>query len=466
MPPKWSVRLAGFGSARIATDMAATAVKKGLTTRDVFADRRVALMLALGYSSGLPLLLVFGTLSAWLRTAGIERASIGLLSYVALAYSLKFVWAPLVDRVDVPGLARLLGRRRAWMVVAQALVAAGLLGVSLGDPAQGLAWIVGCTLFVAFGAATQDTVVDGWRIDAAPPERQGVMSAAYQLGYRLAMLCAGAGAFYVADAAGFAVAYRVMAGLMLVGFVATLLAPRGSERPRGPARGPAQATREAVAEPFADLVRRKGSGLVAILLLVAFYRLPDFVSGVMANPLYIDLKFSLSEIATASKLYGVWVGIAGAFAGGIAVSRLGLQNTLLLGGIAAAASHLMFAWLAMRGHDVPFLVLAISVENFAGSFAGTALIAYMSSLVSPAYAATQYALLSSLYALPGKLIGGLSGYMVDAFGYPVFFALTSTIGIPVVILCLIVRTLPADREGAASEARPGGGIADGSTVRA
>jgi MFS transporter, PAT family, beta-lactamase induction signal transducer AmpG len=417
--------------------------KRSPLLADILTDRRLALMLALGFSSGLPFLLVFSTQSAWLREAGISRTEIGLLSYVALAYTLKFLWAPVIDTFDVPGLARLLGRRRAWMLVAQLGVALGLACLAFGDPAHALGWTVGSAFLVAFAAATQDVVVDGWRIDAAPSERQGMMSATYQLGYRLALLCAGAGALYIADFVSWKAAYLSMSAFMAVGIGACLLAPRA---PQNGARAesvakdsrPFPSLASSFVEPLADLVFRKGRMLALILALVALYRLPDFVSGVMANPLYIDLGFSKSDIATVSKLYGVWVGIAGAFAGGFAVSRLGLMPALLCGGIAASASHLMLAWLAASGARLDLLTLAISVENFASGFAGTALIAYMSSLTSPAYAATQYALLSSLYALPGKLVGGLSGLMVDTFGYPTFFAMTSTIGIPVAVLCLIV----------------------------
>jgi PAT family beta-lactamase induction signal transducer AmpG len=398
-------------------------------------------MLALGFSSGLPFLLVFSTQSAWLREAGVSRTEIGLLSYVALAYSFKFLWAPLIDRIDVPGL-RFLGRRRAWMLVAQASVMLGLVALAFGDPSDGLAWTVAAAFFVAFASATQDVVVDGWRIDAATPERQGMMSAAYQLGYRLALLCAGAGALYIADAAGWKAAYMVMALLMTIGIVACLLAPGGSKQETAPntphANFSIRALGKIYAGPVADLVRRKSVLLVPILILVALYRLPDFVSGVMANPLYIDLGFSKSDIATVSKVYGVWVGIAGAFAGGVVVLRLGLMPALFLGGIAASASHLSLAWLASSGARLDILTVAISVENFASGFAGTALISYMSSLTSPEFAAAQYALLSSLYALPGKLVGGLSGLMADSFGYPVFFVMTSTIGIPVALLCLAV----------------------------
>ncbi len=401
---------------------------------EIAADPALAFMLALGFSAGLPFLLVFSTLSAWLREAGITHTEIGFLSYVALAYSFKFAWAPIVDRRDVPFLSRF-GRRRAWMLLAQGGIALGLIGISVGNPSHSLLWTVGCAFFVAFSSATQDIVIDAWRIGAAPVERQGMMSASYQLGYRIAMLCAGAGGLYIADYAGWQAAYTSMAALMAVGIVASLFAPHP---PEGEPKTEHESILKTYAEPIAELVRRNGAMLVPILMLVAIYRLPDFVSGVMANPLYIDLGFSKTAIATVSKLYGIWIGIAGVFAGGIAVLRLGLMPTLLIGVVAASSSHLSLALLSISGAKLEYLTLAISVEAFAAGFAGTALIAFMSSLTSPAFAATQYALLSSLYALPGKLVAGLSGVMVDHFGYPLFFVSTSCIGIPGVLLCLFV----------------------------
>ena len=406
----------------------------------VLRDPRLALMLALGFSSGLPFLLIFSTQSVWLREAGVSRSAIGLMSYAALAFAFKFAWAPIIDRFDPPGFGALLGRRRGWMLLAQIGVAVGLAGLAFGDPAEALTWNVVFAFLTAFAAATQDATIDGWRIDAAPIERQGMMAAIYQLGYRLAMLCAGAGALYLADFVSWRAAYLAMAGLMIVGIGGCLLSPRLDL----PARE-AKARYATFGEPLADLVRRYGASLVVILALVAIYRLPDFVSGVMANPLYIDLGFSKSDIATVSKLYGVWIGMAGAFGGGVAVARLGRMPSLLIGGFAASASHLTLAYLAASGAQASLLTLSVSVESFASGFAGAALIAYMSSLVSPAFAATQYALLSSLYALPGKFVGGLSGVMVDAFGYVKFFIATATIGVPVVILTLVVWRL-ATRE--------------------
>jgi MFS transporter, PAT family, beta-lactamase induction signal transducer AmpG len=411
------------------------APKKRLSLHDVLTDRRIALMLPLGFSSGLPFLLVFSTLSAWLREAGITRTEIGLLSWLGFAYAWKFLWAPVVDRYDVPVLSRLLGRRRGWMLLTQIGVALGLTAVGLSDPASSLGLTVAAALMVAFSSATQDVVIDGWRINVAETSRQGMMAAAYQLGYRLALICAGAGALYMAEYVSWHAAYFAMACLTGVGMVGTLLAPSPVET----AQRKNLSFASAVVEPLQDLFERKGLLLIPILLLVGLFRLPDFVAGVMANPLYIDLGFAKTDIANVSKLYGVWVGIAGAFGGGLALTRLGLWPTLLIGAVVASASHLMLAWLALAGARLDLLTLAISVENFASGFAGSALIAYMSGLTSPGFAATQYALLSSLYALPGKFIGGFSGAVVDRWGYPALFTATALIALPLVVLCFIVR---------------------------
>jgi MFS transporter, PAT family, beta-lactamase induction signal transducer AmpG len=404
--------------------------------RDIVADPILALMLALGFSSGLPFLLVLGTQAARLAEAKVPIEQIGLISWVGLCYSLKFLWAPVIDEVDVPWLARALGRRRAWLLVSQIGVVCGLLTLAFADPARSLTGLIIRAAFTAFAAATQDVVIDGWRIDSAPTERQGIMAATSNFGYRLGLLAAGAGALYIADYSGWRAAYLIMAALMLVGMIAGLLSRRLPER----VPGPATSFGEKLIEPITDLWRRFGPLLAAILLLVALYRLPDFLSGVMANPLYIGLGFSKSQIATMSKVYGVWIGVAGAFAGGFAITRIGLMPALLIGGVAAAASHLCLALLAASGKSLPLLALSVSVENFAGNFAGAALIAYMSSLTSPAFAASQYALLSSLYALLGKFLGGLSGFAVKQMGFAGFFACTSLIGLPVAALCLFLWT--------------------------
>ena len=408
--------------------------------RETVADRRLAYMLPLGFSSGLPFLLIFSTQAAWLRGVGVPQHLIGEMSWCLLAYSFKFLWAPVIDRYDLPGLSRLLGRRRSWMLIAQIGVAAGLFGLGFADPAASLVWSVAFASLTGFAGATQDITIDGWRIDAAPPERQGLMVGVYSLGYRIALISAGAGALYLSDYVGWRQTYFLMAALMIVGIGGCLASPKFD---RAAAPGPRPSLKLSFTEPLADLAQRFGAAIVPILLLVALYRMPDFLSGVMATPLYKDLGFSNSQIATVSKLYGVWISIFGTLAGGLCVSRYGLMPTLLVGGLAASFSHLTFAWLAGYPGRVDVLTAAVSLDNFATSFAGAALIAFMSSLVAPKHAATQYALLSSLYALPGKLVGGVSGFMVEAVGYREFFISTATIGVPVAALAFWVWRLQA-----------------------
>ncbi len=452
---------------------------KFLSAFQAYLRPRILLMLALGFSSGLPFLLIFGTLSAWLREAGISRTEIGLMSYVGLAFTIKFLWAPLIDQIRLPLLARLFGKRRAWMLVAQVIIAAALVFISSCDPSQSLMPIAIGAVVLAFAAATQDISIDAWRIEAAPRSEQGAMAAAYQLGYRFAIIASGAGALYVAQFVSWHAAYLAMAALMGLGVLAVLLAPRPEEK-EAPVAGEDAAFhlarnlkltgsaaraftwvyRAAVA-PFVDFFKRHGWTALLILALIGLYRVPDFVMGVMANPLYIDSGFTLAEIATVVKVIGVWLTIAGALVGGLAVVRFGILHTLVIGALSVLIGNLVFAWLATQGNDVSALTIAIGVENFAGGFAGTALIAYMSSLTSSAFTATQYALFSSMYALPGKLLGGLSGFMVDWFavrpqiaaffvgaetvaahaktaGYVPFFLSTAVMAIPALILIVLV----------------------------
>ena len=429
-----------------------------------YADRRVALLLLLGFSCGLPFLLVGGTFTARLATADIDIKAIGLFAYLLLPYSLKFLWAPVVDAVDPPLLSRFLGRRRAWMALSQAAASLCLLAMAFTDPVSSLPLLGLAAFLLAFAAATQDIVVDAWRIESAGIERQGLMLAAYQLGYRLGLISAGAGALLLAAGSGWQASYLVMAAAMPVGLLASLLAPVPPDSER--VRRERFSLGQAVARPFSDLYGRLGPRLFPVLALVAFYRLPDFVSGVMANPFYIRIGYTLPEIAAVSKLYGIWIGMLGAFAGGLSIATLGLYRTLLIGAVAGAGSNLAFSWLALYGPDVvsfalpwsgsevslPWrLAVAISIDNFSGTFAGTALMAYMSGLTGIGFAATQYALLSSLYALPGKLVSGLSGFLVTAYGFPVFFALTAGIGIPVLALAVWVGRL---REPVSTEETP------------
>jgi MFS transporter, PAT family, beta-lactamase induction signal transducer AmpG len=418
-------------------------------------------MLFLGFSAGLPFMLVFSTLSAWLREAGIERATIGMLSWVGIIYSVKFFWAPVVDRLELPVLGRLLGRRRSWMLIAQAGIAVGLLNMAQMSPVGHLGTVAALAFLVAFSSATQDISVDAWRIEAAPPLMQGAMAAAYQLGYRIAIMVASAGALWIAADHGWAAAYTIMALLVGVGIATTLVIPEpGLRVPRGTldqeprvvawqarkAHWPASLRQlgawftGAVVCPLADFFSRYGTrSAVLMLAFIASYRLADFTMGVMTNPFYLDSGFSLKEIAAVAKGFGVFMSILGTFIGGAMVARYGLTRTLVLGSILIITANLMFAVFASVGRPgLAGLAMVISADNVAMGIAGTALIAYLSSLTSAAYTATQYALFSSMYALPGKLLMGASGFVVDAVGYPAFFVYTASLGLPALAMLYLV----------------------------
>lgn len=470
----------------------------------IYAHPRVAGMFFLGFSSGLPFLLVFSTLSAWLALAGVKVATIGYFSWVGLSYSLKFFWAPIIDRLPLPMLTRWLGRRRAWLLLAQCGVAAGLAGIAASDPARNLSQVAWLAIGVAFASATQDICVDAWRIEAVGMERQGAMAAVYQFGYRVAMLAAGAGALLAASAFGWHWAYLAMAWLMAVGVVTTLIVPepdttatravwqdepavsafrkRASQWPELAREFGAWLT-GAVICPFADFFRRNElRAAILILAFVCLYRLAYFTMGVMANPFYLHLGFTLDQIATVSKVFGVIMTMIGAGIGGWMVARYGLLKTLLVGLLLVGVANVYFSAMtslphpgtlhatlgqgvtlahggmsAHNGHptlwdqvrQVWSLALAITIDNLGSGIEGTAFIAYLSSLTNVAYTATQYALFSSLWSLPGKVLDGFSGLLVDHLGYPVFFLYTAALTLPALgLLWLLMRR--QTRDGIAS----------------
>jgi PAT family beta-lactamase induction signal transducer AmpG len=479
--------------------------RKTLKALAYFADRRVVVMLALGFSAGLPNLLIFDTLSAWLHEAGLSLQVIAFFSLATLAYSFKFLWAPLVDRTRVIWLTRRLGHRRSWMLVAQGAIILGLWLVAGSNPAANLGLVAVFAVLTGFASATQDIVIDAWRIEAAEQERQGAMAAAYQWGYRIAMVVAGAAPLVIAEYYGWALSYTVMAVLMGIGVVAVLLAP--SERAHslrpiptaGIARradretvewllrlcvlllgalflgsglsgnadllakvsspllgsGTAEAIKaawtaqpdgvwlqlvgviagfilvgvaalpvprvktmpgvylsHALGDPLANFFGRFGRTGALILALICLYRVSEFVLNIM-NPFYLDLGFSKIEIAEVRKVFGVAASMFGVFAGGFAVAKWGLIRPLIFGAFAQPITNLAFAWLATQGPKIYALFIAIGLDNVASAFAGTCLIAYMSSLTAEGFTATQYALFSSLYSLPGKLIASQSGRIVE-----------------------------------------------------
>lgn len=420
---------------------------------------KIAVMLMLGFSSGLPFMLVGNTLGFWLREGGVALSAIGFLSWVGLAYSFKFLWAPVIDHVDAPLLGAWLGRRRGWMAAAQLMVMAALGAMAVLGPEYGLLVFGAAALVAAFASSTQDIVIDAWRIEsAADNDEQGLLTAAYQAGYRASLLITDALILILASRIGWSMSYGLMAALMAIGLLATMrasepLASGIGAQPLWTARG----FFDAVAGPFISFFRTHGWWALMMLAAVALYRLGDFAMGPMANPFYKDLGIAKETVGAVRGSIGLVASIAGIAAAGLSAVRLGFVPTLLIGAVVGPASNLAFTALALHGADAEWFSAAMVIDNFSTTFAGTALVAYMSSLTSIGYTATQYALLSSFYALPGKLFKGVSGTIVESFqastgslmqAYALFFAMTALIGIPAFVLCvaLVVR----QRRGAAA----------------
>ena len=418
----------------------------------VYGDRRVLLILPLGFASGLPLLLTFSTLSAWLATAGVSRAAIGAFALVGTPYSFKFLWSPLIDRLPPP---LPLGRRCGWGLTIQIALAAAMLALGACNPKDGLAAMSALALLVAFLSASQDIVIDAWRVEMLTEEQQGPGAGMIQTGYRVAMLASGAGALIVAAHAGWFAAYATMAALMGVGMLVFLLGPE-------PAPPPEPAPRErdgawetfgewiatAVAAPFADFMRRPA--WPAILVFVLGYKLGEAMAGVMAMPLYVALGFSLTEIAAVSKLVGFFATIIGALAGGLVSVRMGIVRALILCGVLQSAGNLFYVLQAVGGHRLDYLALCVAAENITGAMAGAALVAYLSSLCSPAFTATQYALLSSLAAVGRTLVASSGGVLAERLGWVPFFLLTTVATLPALALLVWIA-----RHSAAASAREG-----------
>lgn len=494
-----------------------------LQTLAFFLERRSLVMLGLGFASGLPYMLIFDTLSLWLRDSGLSLAVIGFFSLATLSFSFKFLWAPLIDRAKVPVLHGLLGHRRAWILVFQTAMILGLLTISTLSPVSQLAALGAAAVAVGFATASHDIVIDAWRIEVADKEEQGPMVVAYQWGYRVAMIAAGAGPLLLAEKFGWNFSYAVMGVVTGIGVLATLWAPREAEhtvrpiptgdvaqpkalellewglrlcvlllgalclgsglsgdatllsklvggealadawtaKPNGVwlqlvgvavglaivvlAAWPIPKVRtkpgvymsKAFGEPLGEFLTRFQGVAGLILAAICVYRVSDFVLNIM-NPFYRDMGFTLTEIAEIRKVFGIIASMIGVFLGGVVVARLGLMKALIIGAFSQPISNLLFALLAMSGHNLPMLFVSICVDNIAGGIAGTALIAYMSSLTTAGFTATQYALFSSLYALPGKLIASQSGRIVEGS------ALAAEAGGPLGLLKGLFTRLPPE----------------------
>ncbi|WP_411849626.1 AmpG family muropeptide MFS transporter [Stenotrophomonas sp. LGBM10] len=425
-------------------------------------QRKVLAMLLLGFSSGLPIYLVGNTLGFWMRKEGIELDTIGFLSWVGLAYSMKFLWAPIVDKVDAPLLGRF-GRRRGWMLLSQMVVAVALVGMAIVQPKGGnvlflgIAWehmlVFGLlATVVAFASATQDIVIDAWRIESADNSEQlGLLTSSAALGYRTALLVTDALILLIAARVGWQISYEIMAGLMALGVVAVVMAREPvraqlAVQTQSASLWTLRGLFDALVGPFIAFLREHRSGAILILLAISVYRMADFVMGPMANPFYVDLGLTEDTVGAVRGSVGLVATFIGIAAAGLVSVRWGVLATLLVGAVLGPCSNLAFAWLAYTGPDPTHFAIAMAIDNISGGFAGTALIAYMSSLTSIGYTATQYALLSSFYAMPGKALKGFSGWSVQTLaqgrtlleGYALFFIGTALIAIPVVILCALL----------------------------
>lgn len=436
-----------------------------LSSAKIYLHPKSITLLILGFSSGLPLLLVFGTLSFWLREAGIERSIITFFSWVGLVYSIKWLWSPVIDRVPLPWLGHWLGRRRSWLLLSQCLLMTSLAALALADPLGNIELMAWLALAVAFSSATQDIVIDAYRIESAATRLQAAMAATYMAGYRLAMIVAGAGALAIAawltpgsdySLSAWQNTYLCMAILVLPGLLTTLLIREPDTPTTDQALHQTQQkvlaySRQrahlphwlaysvsygyiAIVSPFTDFLRRYRYQAVLILALIGSYRISDIILGIIANVFYVDMGYSKQEIAQIIKIFGVIMTIIGAALGGLLVNRFGVMRILFLGALCVAATNLLFAWLAMLGHNVAALTLVISLDNLSGGIATAAFVAYLSSLTNIQYSATQYALFSSLMLLLPKFLGGFSGTLVDHIDYVGFFILVATLGLPVLVL--------------------------------
>ena len=481
-----------------------------------YQDRRAIALLLLGFSAGIPILLIFSTLSLWLLEAGVQRETVTMFSWAALGYSFKFVWSPLIDALPVPLLSRVLGKRRSWLLLAQGLIIVAIVLMSSINPqfSGGLNAMAWGAVLLGFSSATQDVVIDAYRIEAAPDDSamQSVMSSTYTAGYRLGMIVAGAGSLMLAQWLGSTKAHYVysawqqtywaMAATMLVGVAATLwvrepagqqaqtagqgvddnlrllamfvlavlafvwafrqingLLPENAASPvaallwetlrlagsllAAVAVGfvavraklvRAEVVRRVWVAPLADFFARYGKRAALLLALIGLYRISDIVSGVISNVFYADMGFSKVESASAVKTFGVAMSILGGIAGGVLAQRFRLMNMMMLGAVAAAATNLLFVWLALRGHDVPLMYTAVGLDNFAAGLAGTVFVAFLSALTNIRFTAVQYALFSSLMTLLPKTIGGYSGAIVKQIDYTGFFLFTAALGVPILLL--------------------------------
>ncbi len=455
---------------------------RGLAALKVYRKREVMHLALFGFSCGLPYMLLFSTLSFWLREAGIDRSTIGFFSWIMVVYGIKWLWAPLVDRIRLPLLGGMLGQRRSWIAIAQLCIIAGLMAVAMLPAGSSLFAL--CALGVALSSSTQDIAVDAYRIECAPQQEQGALAAAYMLGYRLAMILSGAGTLFLAawfadhsssyQAEAWSHAYLLMAAVMAISLINTLLAAEPAVAPASRDQDEQQAeswlaghtkmphwfqrlsawSYSALLCPFIDFFQRYRWQALWLLLLISCYRISDIFMGVMANPFYVDLGYSKEQVASVAKVFGVFMTLLGTFIGGVLVTRFSCRPVLQLGAVMVVITNALFALLALAAPaavecvidcavqtppSMLWLTLVISADNVSAGIATAAFIAFLSALTNVAYSATQYALFSSLMVLLPKFLAGFSGVLVDHVGYVWFFLVAAGMGIPVMLLIELVK---------------------------
>ena len=425
---------------------------------EVYLNRRILFVLLMGVASGLPLLLTLSTLSYWLSKVGVDKTTIGLFALVGIPYSFKFVWAPIIDQVRLPILSKLLGRRRSWLVLIQAFLAGAIVLMGMTDPTVAPLTVAAAAVAVAFFSASQDIVIDAYRIDILREEEQGAGAAVTQGGYRIGLLIAGAGAIALSDFIGWPAIFAMLAAIIVVSMVVTILAPEppepSSTRRTSHRRYDVDAFLEwakiAVIHPFTDFMKHRG--WLVILAFVLLYKFGDAIGGVMANPFYNELGFSGVEIASISKVFGVIATVVGTLAGGVLVARLGVLKALVVGGILQAVTNLLFALLAVIGRDLTMLTVAIGADNFTGGLGSAAFVAYLSSLCNRAFTATQYALLTSLMAAGRTILSSGGGWLADRTDWASFFVLTTLLAIPgLLLLFWLSRLYPTPARAVSAE---------------
>ena len=411
-----------------------------------YFKRRLLVIFFLGFSAGLPFLLMFSTLTAWLSQIGIDKTTIGLFVLTGTAFTLKFVWAPIVDSLPLPVLTKLFGQRRGWLLFAQLICLISLIGLGLSNPTKSLNLTIIFAIILAFASATQDIIIDAFRIETLKNNEQGAGAAMYQLGYRIALIVAGAGALILADVIGWMFTYLIMSIFMLIGIITVIFSHEPQKNKLEKVNQVYSSDikkwfKNSIINPFSDFCTRPG--WIIILLFIIFYKYADGIWAAMSNPFYLEIGFTLTEIGVVSKSYGVVMTIIGSILGGLIVAYYGILYSVLLGAIIMALTNLLYAMLAAIGPSISALVVVISIENIANGIGGTAFIAYLSSLCNLSYTATQYALLTSFMNLARTFLAAGGGWLADKVDWVTFFIITTFAGLPAVILIIyLIKYFP------------------------